>query len=168
MQTVGRPRVARDTEGEEFRTLAMAFRAVADDLQHGLGELLSVPGIVKGGRYRAGGYMLSTVVLRALATECALKTLAIKRVGRYRREHDLTTLFDDLDEDIRAFVERIARQRGAKSVRMTLERHRSDFTEWRYPSKGIKTTHASDLDSVLDVLFYAIGIAASTGSGAPT
>ena len=156
------------TEAIEFRTLAMAFRAVANDLQRGLGELTRVRGTIRGSSYRAGGYMLSTTVLRALATECVLKALSIESTGEYRRKHDLVVLFDELNPVVARRVDNIARSRDLALPRETLERHRRDFTEWRYPPEEINSTNPSDLDSVLDVLLSVFGSAETPSSTACT
>ena len=88
------------------------------------------------------GYcFISIVVLRALATELALKALYVKEMDRNAQEiHQLDRLFDDLGEITKRSVEcrfqhtQASREigNGKKAIRQVLTEHRDDFVSWRY------------------------------------
>ena len=138
---------------------AKGFRSTANDLQAGLnkivakhGESISVPLFGE----QMMGYFCSAVILRALATELALKALSLAKRMTYRKGndgHDLLLLFKDLDggtKDLIAILESI---HGVAPIPGILARHRKDFLDWRYlaedrsPSTGLLA-----LDKALAVL----------------
>lgn len=92
-------------------------------------------------------------ILRALAAELSLKAVSIKRVGTFRKTHDLRELYQALDDDTRDQIERRAAAKRVTPVRDTLTKHRTDFVDWRYAGedKGLNT-NPSDLDEAVGVL----------------
>ena len=92
-------------------------------------------------------------VLRALATELALKAIASKRRGKHPHGHDLRKLYDDLDADIRQRAEQEAASQYLPPVRDTLANHKNDFVEWRYLAEAATlNTNPNDLDKALAIL----------------
>ena len=148
--------------GEQLRNYAACFRLTADDLQHSLNKMdiktMNETGDTNGLR-KVAGYTFSIVILRAFAVECALKALAFKRKGAYRTDkdgHDLWILFEqDLDNDAKDLIAKIANLHGVAPLGDILKNHRSDFVDWRYPQG--KAVHANflDLDKALEVLMTA-------------
>ena len=98
--------------------------------------------------------MVSVVILRAFATECALKALAIRTRRSYLFTHDLLGLFDFLDEPVRRFLEG-AHGSDATTFRATMQSHRSDFTKWRYPDEDGSSVNSGDLEPALKVCLDA-------------
>ena len=91
------------------------------------------------------GYLLSSVVLQALAAETALKALQMLKLGYFIHGHDLLKLFKQLQPDMRngisityqALAQALNTEHPAlinleMSVEDVLRRHRHDFEEWRY------------------------------------
>lgn len=146
---------------------AIAFRQTADDLQAWQNQLIPKSGPTWPFRMddtwtdRIVGYSFSATILRALATETMLKVLAFRKTGTYRTDgkgHDLLTLFTDLDSGTQQCIERVANENGFESPRDILEKHRSDFIEWRYPMEHQQMqTETQDLDKVLTVLMLVNG-----------
>ncbi len=91
------------------------------------------------------GYLLSSVVLQALAAETALKALQMLKLGYFVKSHDLLKLFKQLQPDMRdgisithqtlvqAFnTENPTTINVKSSIEDVLRKHRRDFEEWRY------------------------------------
>lgn len=139
---------------------AIALRRVADDLQDSLNRMTRSgspnPITEKEQVARVSGYFLSTVILRALATELMLKVLCFKKAGRYRKDregHDLLVLFNDLDSDTRKLIADLERSHGIAPLQQILEKHRGDFVDWRYLMEaGGKHVDLLDLDKALIIL----------------
>ena len=154
--------MANPRVGDSFQTKADCFQATADELQAKLNEaslVLRKTGVADS--RQIGGYLFSTVILRALAAECALKALSVKRTGRHRRDrdgHDLARLYADLTEDVKALVDSIAEMHGIARPKTILERHRGDFVDWRYPTEDGKVRSANfiDLQRALEVLMMTL------------
>lgn len=148
--------------GNEFQTKAGCFQTTSDELQAKLNQAtLTLKQAGKGDTRKIGGYLFSTMILRALATECALKALSAKSTGKYRRDklgHDLSKLFDDLTQDVQVLVDSIAEAHGVESPKTILEKHRGDFVDWRYPSDDGKVLSANftDLQRALEVLMETL------------
>ena len=134
---------------------ARAFQIVADDLHVKLNSYKKTDEGING--LVVVGYGSSIVVLRALAVELTLKALAFKRTGKYLRNHDLLKLYDDLDTDTQAIISKIEDIHGVAPVRRILEKHKNDFTDWRYlqdMQDGDKWhVNLPDIVRALDVLF---------------
>ncbi|MYA59493.1 MAG: hypothetical protein F4X40_02890 [Chloroflexi bacterium] len=144
--------------GNEFLTKAGCFQATADELQAKLSQAtLALQHGGTGDARKIGGYLFSTMILQALAAECALKALAAKSTGKYRRDkhgHDLSKLYDDLTPQVKELVDSIAESLGIASPKTILEKHRGDFVDWRYPSDDgrVLSANFSDLQRALIVL----------------
>ena len=132
---------------------ARAFQVVANDLHVSLNSYKKTD----EGINRLLGYGTSIVVLRALAVELTFKALAFKRTGKYLRRHDLLKLYDDLDTDTQAIISKIEDINGVAPVRRILEKHKNDFTDWRYlqDMQDGDNWHVDlpDIVRALDVLF---------------
>ena len=142
------------------------LRRIGDDLmavfRRGIGEQLS-DALVAGRQTpsphtdefleRFVAAVLVMPVLRAFATELALKAIASKRRGQHPHGHDLRKLYDDLDADLRQRVEREAASQYLPPVRDTLEQHKNDFVDWRYMAEATTlNTNPNDLDEALAIL----------------
>lgn len=142
----------------EFLIKAVCFQTTADELQAKLNQATLALQQGRTGNSRAfGGYLFSTMILRALATECALKALAMKSTGKYRHDkqgHDLSILYDDLTPEVKELVESIAEALGVASPKAILEKHRGDFVDWRYPSDDgrVLSANFTDLQRALEVV----------------
>jgi len=137
---------------------ATALRQVANDLQQSINQVKepTVPGDVNWGRWIMG-YVSSTLILRALATELLLKALSYRRCGTYRIDrdgHDLLVLFGDLDGDTNQLIDEIANTHGIRPLEKILEKHRGDFVNFRYFLMEDGQTHVDlqDLDKAFFVL----------------
>ena len=112
--------------GNEFPTKAGCFQATADEFQPKPGQATSA--LQHGGMGdsgKIGGYLFATMILRALAAECALKALAAKSTGKYRREkrgHYLSKLYDDLTPEVRELIDSIAHAIGIAIPKTILEK----------------------------------------------
>ena len=91
------------------------------------------------------GYLLSSVVLQALAAETALKALQMLKLGYFIKTHDLLKLFRQLQPDMRDGISITYRavvqafntanpttNNLESSIEDVLRKHRRDFEEWRY------------------------------------
>ena len=128
----------------------MGLRITANDLHRRFKEMTSGGAQTQAGRHRLAGYMVSVVTLRAFATECALKALAAKSRRSYLPTHDLLVLFDFLDGAVKDSMEQALRG-GATTMRSTMECHRRDFVEWRYPAAKVVSANSEDLEPALTV-----------------
>ena len=143
-----------------MKAQAVSLRRVADDLQNSLNQMTNAaaqPITGKEQTARVWGYFLSSVMLRALATELMLKALSFKKTGQYRKNrggHDLLVLFNDLDNDTREIVAAQERSHGIAPLEQILEKHRGDFVEWRYPTEGDEGHQIDflDLDKAVHIL----------------
>ena len=148
--------------GNEFLTKAGCFQTTADELQAKLNQsTLTLKRTGIGDSRKIGGYLFSTIILRALAAECALKALAAKSTGKYRRDklgHDLSKLYDDLTPEVRELIDSIAETLGIASPKTILEKHRGDFVDWRYPSDDgrVLSANFADLQRALEVLMVTL------------
>ena len=141
------------------------LRRIGDDLmavfRRGIGEQLS--DIVAGRQTpphhtdefleRFVAAVLVMPILRAFATELALKAIASKRCGKHPHGHDLRELYDDLDADIRQRAEQEAASQYLPPVQDTLAEHKNDFVDWRYVAEAAAVnTNPNDLDKALAIL----------------
>ena len=91
------------------------------------------------------GYILSSVVLQALAAETALKAFQMLKLGYFTHGHDLLKLFKQLQPDMRDGISIIYQSLAQdlnterpglinleRSVEDVFRKHRRDFEEWRY------------------------------------
>ena len=148
-------------EGERLHRNAASYRVVALDLYAELDRnsdlvQLRLDDQLQEPTLRIAGYTYATVMLRALATELALKALAYRRKGKYltgRNGHDLLALFDDLDEPTRNLIAALAEDQGMDSPRCIVEQHRSEFVDWRYPHESERlSTEFIQSQQVLELL----------------
>ena len=120
--------------------MANGFHVAAKHLD----GLLGIPGI-ENDQIGSLGYAVSSIVLRAFATETALKALYMQETGdEPDHSHNLLVLFNKLECDTRVSVERrFERIRGEKIASRSysgetepliriLANHKNDFVEWRY------------------------------------
>lgn len=140
------------TEEEQFFTRAVGFRNTANDLQKLMNSLAPGGVIPDEAKDRLVAYMLSTTVLRALSAEIMLKAIALARSASFKREHDLVRLYNTLDDKIKKHIGTVADLYGVADPERILERHRSEFVDWRYPAVGGQSSNLLDLDKVLQVL----------------
>ena len=137
-------------DADRFHVRAMGLRVTANDLHLRFNEMMSAGWHEPVGRHRPAGYMVGVVTMRAFATECALKALAIRTQRRYLFTHDLLDLFRFLDEPVRLFLDK-AYGSGAITMQATMQSHRNDFVEWRYPTKHVSSVDSEDLEPALRV-----------------
>ncbi len=91
------------------------------------------------------GHFLSLVVLQPLAAETALKATLMMRMGYFVRGHNLSTLFELLDPDMKKGIDEVYQAIVKLTIREqqvvtiaeepigdVLERHKNDFERWRY------------------------------------
>ncbi len=149
---------------------AVALQQTTKDLQNGLNQM-DLKAIAdsqekersgsKEKLARVAGYTFSIVILRALATEYALKALSFKKTGQYRKDlkgHDLLVLFNDLDFSTKEIIKDLEESHGVAPLQKILGKHRSDFLEWRYPAEGKELrTSFLDLEKALDILIIVYG-----------
>ena len=137
---------------------ATALQQVANDLQKSINQVRepTVGSELDWAKW-VTGYVSSTLILRALATEQMLKVLSYMRTGNYRTDgkgHDLLFLFDELDGDTRQLIDDLAKTHGIRPLEKILEKHRDDFVNFRYILTEDGQTHADlqDLDKALFIL----------------
>ena len=131
---------------------ASRYRIASNDLQRMMNALVSGGNVSNDQAERLLAYTPSITVLRALSAECMLKAIACARSGSFEREHDLSRLYAALGDGIKLCIETVADSYGVASPEKILDRHRTDFMDWRYPAEGEKSTTFLDLDKVLEVL----------------
>lgn len=144
--------MAKRALDNEFFLRAGGFRMVASDLQRAMNTLASAGTVAQENAERVLAYTTSITVLRALSAESMLKAIACARSDYYLREHDLLLLYAALDDQIKPHIETVADSIGVASPEKILERHRTEFVDWRYPAEGDQSTSFLDLDKVLQVL----------------
>ena len=134
---------------------ATALQLVANDLQRSINQVKEpkVPGDVDWSRW-VTGYVSSTLILRALATEQMLKVLSYMRTGSYLGEHDLLVLFDDLEGETKQLIDDLAKTHGIRPLEQILKKHRDDFVSFRYILMEDVQTQADlqDLDKAFFIL----------------
>ena len=81
--------------------------------------------------------LVSTIVLRSLATEYLLKSLSVRWTGGFCKTHDLRELFDMLDPKIQAEITEQGDRQGIKAPDI-LTKRRNAFVEWRYFIEGVE------------------------------
>ena len=157
---MGTRKQSMNVDGVVFH--ATALRQVANDLQQSINRARqpSVSGDVDWARWILG-YVSSTLILRALATEQMLKILSYQRTGKFRTDrkgHDLLVLFEDLDGDTRQLIDDLAKTHGIRSLEQILEKHRGDFATSRYVlmEDGQFQFDLQDLDKAFSVLAAAL------------
>ena len=92
-------------------------------------------------------------ILRALAAELALKAISFKRSGTFKKIHNLRALYDLLDDDTRNRIEQKAAAKRMDPVCDVLEKHKTDFVDWRYAGEDkLLNANPSDLDEAVGVL----------------
>lgn len=144
------------TEAQRFELAAIAFRNSANHLQSKLNDDAKRLNSETNPSQTSDvvGSFFSAVILKALATECALKQIT-SLIGitprRDKKGHDLLVLFDDLGTDVKEFIEEQCKDHGIRTMSATLDDHRNDFTDWRYLTRA-QNVHLLDLDKALDLL----------------
>ena len=141
-------------------TLAQAFHWADRHLD----GLLANPAIASD-QLAAAGCGITSIVLRPLATELALKALYMQETGgEPKHKHDLKVLFESLEPATQSSVEqRFERIRQEKinrgvysgeidSLLQVLTNHRNDFEKWRYlhEQTGGLNTQPTVLNSIIE------------------
>ena len=144
--------------GQGFHAKAVPFQITADGLEQIAQDILNQPNMAPAETKKAVSYMMSVPVLRALATECALKALSAKSTREFKRTHDLVKLYNNLNNDVKRVVTSIADNQGVLPPLTILENHRTDFVDWRYPFKPgtVRSTGMPDLQKALAVLLTTL------------
>ena len=86
---------------------------------------------------RALGHLVSTIILRSLATEYLLKSLSVRRSGGFCKTHDLRELFDMLDSTVQAEITDQGDRQGIEALDI-LTKRRNAFVQWRYWIEGVE------------------------------
>ena len=145
-----------NVEGVAFH--ATALQQVANDLQKSIDQAREpTVGSELGFAKWVTGYVSSTLILRALATEQMLKVLSYMRTGNYRTNgngHDLLVLFDELDGDTKQLIDDLAKTHGIRPLEQILKKHRNDFVNFRYMlmEDGQTQVDLQDLDKAFFIL----------------
>ena len=113
------------------------------------------------------GYLLSSVVLQALAAETALKALQVFQLGYFYKTHDLAYLFKRLgtgmQQGVGIMYQALVRDLNKispnavvadGSIEEVLKRHARDFEDWRY---FYELPDGSDV-SLLDIRHAALAL----------
>ena len=141
---------------EEFKSYAPFFRDSAKHLCMELHNRFDFPKIddkdVPETSDLRIGFILSMVVLRALATEHVLKSLALSIAGEFQKCHNLVKLYEDLGEEPIDFIEERCKKAGLPSMRRVLKDHQNDFESWRYSQTMDTSSHVFELFEALDLL----------------
>ena len=153
-------------DADKWVVQAVSLRRIADDLQNGLMHITKgTPQTIDAAiETMTGddetswvlGSTLSTVILRALATELLLKALTLRKTGqpeKVRKVHDLLILFNDLDSETKEIVTAQESSQRIKPVPQILEEHKKDFETWRYIAESpVEPTGFWDLGKAFEVL----------------
>lgn len=141
-------------DADAFISQVICLRQTANDLQELLNKLVKIKQLQATEQVKIAGYTFSTVILRALATEIALKALSLKRTGEYKNEHDLMVLFNDLDSSTREIISNLEEIHGVAPLKKILDKHKDDFIEWRYVMEPPRELSVGliDLDKALSIL----------------
>ena len=79
------------------------------------------------------GYMLSFLIIQALAAETAIKASQVLKLGRFTHGHDLLKLFEKLPDDMQQSINVVYQTLVPNGqIKDVLRKHRSDFEDWRY------------------------------------
>ena len=79
------------------------------------------------------GYLLSFLVLQALAAETAIKASQVLRLGYFIHGHDLLELFKELPSDLQQSINIVYQAFVPDGqIKDVLTKHRNDFENWRY------------------------------------
>ena len=113
------------------------------------------------------GYLLSSIVLQALAAETALKALQVYQLGYFYKTHDLAYLFKRLgpgmQQGANIMYQALVRDLNEistntvvaeGSIEKVLKSHARDFEEWRY---FFELPDGSDV-SLLDIRHAALAL----------
>ena len=151
-----------NVEGVAFH--ATALQQVANDLQKSINQVREpTVGSESVWTKWVMGYVSSTLILRALATEQMLKVLSYMRTGNYRTDgkgHDLLVLFDELDKPTRQLIDDLAKTHGIRPLEQIPREAPRRFREFSiYPDGGQSRTQADlqDLDKALPILTAVFG-----------
>ena len=143
------------SESDNFLSCAISLRATTthlyDDLNVRIKSIQNASHVDSNIQALVFGHTMSMVILRALATEYVLKSMAANIHGRLLKTHDLFELFNDLGNDPINFIEDHAKKQGIREIRAILKEHRTDFMDWRYNQQGVQTNFL-DISRALDVL----------------
>ena len=145
-------------ESENFLSFAISLRATAaylyDDSNVRIKLIQNRLDVDSNTRALVVGHTMSIMILRSLATEYVLKSMAVNIHGRLLKTHDLFELFNDLGNAPMYFIEERAKKQGIREIREILKEHRTDFIDWRYNQQGVQT-NILDISRALDVLISA-------------
>ena len=139
----------------------ICLRQTANDMHESLNEVgknrefrLQLQSTETEERKRIFGNALSTAILRALAMEVALKALSLKRTGKYKKEHDLLVLFNDLDSSTREITFSLEEKYEVASLKDILDRHKDVFLDWRYAMEESRELKVGllDMEKALGIL----------------
>ena len=136
-----------------------SLQRTADDLQNRLDNYTMPDPPAPEDAHLIAGYSLTILILRALATELALKALfCIQNNGQQQSKiHDLSLLYKKLDGDSKAKIAKYGKDRKIDVVRV-LETHKNAIVDWRYFADLSNNLHANclDLDKALGVIVCVV------------
>ncbi|MXW07741.1 MAG: hypothetical protein F4X56_01150 [Gammaproteobacteria bacterium] len=146
------------SDSDNFLSCAISLRATTtylnDDLNVRVKSIQNTSDVDSNTQALVFGHSMSMVILRALATEYVLKSMALNIHGRLLKTHDLFELYNELGKDPINFIEDHAKKQGIREVSEILKEYRTDFTDWRYNQQGVQT-NILDISRALDVLISA-------------
>ena len=79
------------------------------------------------------GYLLSFLILQALAAETAIKASQVLKLGYFTHGHDLLELFEEMPYDMQQSINVVYQAFVPNGqIKDVLTKHKSDFEDWRY------------------------------------
>ena len=117
------------------------------------------------------GYMLSFLILQALAAETAIKASQVLKLGYFTHGHDLLELFDEMPYEMQQSINVVYQAFVPNGqIKDVLTEHRSDFEDWRYLYELKDGTSVNFLDllvatEAMILNFDAISVDKSTSDG---
>ena len=114
------------------------------------------------------GYMLSFLILQALAAETAIKASQVLKLGYFTHGHDLLKLFEEMPYEMQQSINVVYQALVPNGqIKDVLTKHKSDFEDWRYLYELKDGTSVNFLDllvatEAMILNFDAISIGKST------
>ena len=93
------------------------------------------------------GYLLSFLILQALAAETAIKASQVLKLGYFTYGHDLLELFEEMPHEMQQSINVVYKAFVPNGqIKDVLTEHKDDFEDWRYIYELKDGTSVSFLD----------------------